>query len=243
MKQPKVEKLAGKIAAILLVIVGSFGVWVFMQHQNELYAQEQLRQQEQARQVQERAAQEREAEDQIKALFYTFLEDVKTRVAAYNKERQVLKDLVQPANLRRPDYATQNLEIAQNLIPSLRGKMDELILVFENTDQNVQALSADLQEKKRRTILEGWSKVKQEQASRYIDFFSYEEELIAAYERLLGLYAGSEGRYVVDAEHGSVLFEDPALQQEEAALRADIETLAQKQQAVLNPEAEPTPAP
>lgn len=221
------------LLVIALVIVLSGGGYILYknneQKQIEL-AQEQAAAQEAAEQArQEKIEQAKRFEDFIN----DFLVGVAEEVNEYKKSRSVLKDLSEPENLREPAYIEENANLAENLVMSLQLQMDAILQQFDEANVQAQVLIGELDAEGREVVEAKWAKVRDENLETYTAFFAMEQDILMAHLALIEFYEAHKDVLSIDVANGHVLFEDVALQEEEALLRGRIIELRAEQQDVL----------
>ena len=215
------------IAAVLAILAIGAGVYVFLQKPQEI--------QPQPSQEQAPIPEESSLEKQFDALLNEFLKSVDEKAQAYKNERRVLAELVRPENLRDPAYVEQNYQLMKTTVPSLRLQIDDLMLVFENTEARVTALISGQPEEIGGPIAQEWQKLKQEQAVLYVSFFEIEEEMLRTFESLMEFYYIKQGSYKFDSVNNEILFDNPEDEMNAKALTSKLMELAQKESALLAP--------
>lgn len=221
------------LLVIALLIVLSGGGYIL--YQNNEQKQIELAQKEaEAKEAAERAHQEKiEQAQRFEDFINGFLQQVASEVADYKKSRNVLKNLVEPANLREPEYIQENAKLAESLVMSLQLKMDDVMKSFEAADQKAQTLINELEGESQKTIQEKWIQVRDENAQKFAIYFSMEQDILTAHLRLIEFYEAHSDELEIDVANGHILFEDINLQEEEAMLRGRIMEFRVMQQDVL----------
>lgn len=163
----------------------------------------------------------------------TLLISVKQDTDSYKKDRKVLRELIRPDNMMKPEFVAENYAIMQRLVPSMRGKMDEIMLGFERADAQVKLTLSEIDEDTAIIYLAEWSKMKDVHLRSYIDFFGFEEQLITAYAKTLNFFQEHGAEFSYDPQSDSLVSDDPALKAEEESLRALIKTISQEQAEAL----------
>lgn len=141
----------------------------------------------------------------------TFLQNVDTQVAAYQRKRNAIRDMVKPENMRQFEYVAENKAMATEVISGMEADMDQIIASFPVADQAMRNFLNNNKNDELDTLLGKWESVKNEQLALYVDFFSMEKELLAQYQSVFDIYLQSEGGYQVDAASNEVSFSDAAL--------------------------------
>lgn len=212
------------ITAILIVLAGA-GIYILQQKSPPA---------PEADTPAQTAQQDPSIEKQFEDLLNEFLSDVNTRAKAYREERKVMAEVVKPENLTTPDYVTQNYEMMQQTMPSLRLKINEIMLVFEDADRRVKALLEGQLPEFQERILAEWKNLKDSQAGLYVDFFAIEEEILQAYEDLMAFYNDKKDAFTIDPATFEMSFTEPADAQAAADIRVRLQELAARQAALLD---------
>jgi len=173
------------------------------------------------------------AEEKIDALVASFLVELRTAVRDYRTQKSVLKELVDPFNMRSTYYAEENYYFSQSILPALRLKMDKIFKAFEKTDGQIKVLAKDLPEEKQKSVLEKWASLKKEQLNLYVHYFTYEERVVDGYEDLIAFYFQYHNQMILDSEFQTIGFADPSLENQEKSLLQKISNLKAEQKQVL----------
>lgn len=214
------------IGALLAVLaIGAGGAYVFLQKPQEAPVAS----------LQEPAPEAPSLEKKFETLLNEFLQSVNEKAQAYKNERKVLAELVKPENLRDPAYVEQNYQLMKTTIPSLRLRIDDLMLVFEGTEVRVAALVSGQPEEVGKRIVQEWRKLKQEQTALYVSFFEIEEEVLRTFESLMEFYYLKRGSYKFDSVNNQILFDKPEDEMNARALASQLAELVQKESALLAP--------
>ncbi len=170
---------------------------------------------------------------QFGELLKEFPKSVETAMASYKKDRKILIEALKPVNLREPGYVEQNYIMVNELIPVLRGKMIGVIEVFENTDRSVNELLVNQPESVSRPVLQEWDAMNDARGRVYIDYFSFESELLTAYDELMEFYYRKKGAFEVDIGAGAIVFKTPEDNTQAGRLQGRIKDLLAQQSAML----------
>lgn len=172
-------------------------------------------------------------ERRFEKLLNGFLLAVNEKARAYKNERKVLGELVKPENLSSSEYITQNQQVMKQTIAALHLKIDDLMLVFEKTQGDVQALLTGEPPAVAEPILKTWSELKSEKAGLYVDFFSIEEKILQAYDDLMAFYVLKKGEFSYDAQTGQITFKNPEDEGTVIEMRTLLVDLAAQEEALL----------
>jgi len=170
---------------------------------------------------------------EIQALFDVYLQqfitDLKQNVKRYKETRQVLQELTQPYNFETPEYARENYMLfTKNVAPTLRQTSDDVIGTFSYY-QNL--IEKDLQGKDstiQQNFSKEWKAMSAEQAADYVDFFTSQEDLLRAYEKLIEFYYVHSQLYDVDVETNIFSFKREQDAQQYQKLLKAVEALRKK---------------
>jgi hypothetical protein len=166
-------------------------------------------------------------------LLNTFLQNVDKEMTDYRNERRILVETFNPANLRDPLYIEENQKIVQELVPALRGRIDGVVRLFEKAELDIDQLLSNQPEAARQNILRQWHLLKNTQGETYMQFFSYENELLATYSALMNLYYTHRNDLEADIDTHDIIFKHPADKIEEERLRQRIKDLSSAQNEAL----------
>ncbi|MGB4106570.1 MAG: hypothetical protein WBK55_02090 [Alphaproteobacteria bacterium] len=217
MNKPKATVIA--VLVVLIVAVG--GIYVMQNHQTTFDKR-------QAAEEQERG---RELEKRFEEFLNKFLKNIHDGMVSYKKERKMLIELVGPANLRDPAYVEENYKLVQQLIPSLRQRMADVIGIFETAQTEMDALLVGQPETTRARIVQQWDELKRMQGQAYMDFFATENDLLTAYGDLMNFYYDRRTAFEVNIDARQVIFKNPEDTAEEKRLKQRIDDLYAQQEA------------
>ncbi|MCB9982296.1 MAG: hypothetical protein H6861_01300 [Rhodospirillales bacterium] len=214
------------LLVIALLIVLSGGGYILLQNHEQKQAEiEQVKAEEEARLAEEA---QRNAEEQ-KALLQsfedflnTFLGDIYAEVQEYKQARKVMEELRKPSNLTSPEYVAENTSMAESTLMSLQLQMDDIMARFEKAGTELQPLIEHLNEDGQAHVREIWNAVRKENAEKFMAFFASDQEALRAELKLMEFYNDYADILHADAENERILFDDIALQEQEALLRAAI---------------------
>lgn len=170
-----------------------------------------------------------------------FLQEVQANMRDYRQQRKMLTEMADPFNLRQPEYITENYGLLKTVAPELRTKMNSVVAPFEAAQAQIHAALADQPESVRENVWQRWEALKQKQLTLYVEYFTVEDQILTAYEELLGFYYQNQNAILVDSEYLSVSFAEPALEQQEQMLLSRIEELSAQQALILKPKPETAP--
>tara|TARA_R110001592_G_scaffold3525_32_gene20218 strand:- start:8191 stop:8904 length:714 start_codon:yes stop_codon:yes gene_type:complete len=202
------RSIAITVILLLLVIAGSAAFYVQNENQRPIKAAQQ-------KEHDAKIAQKKQDLQDIQKLFDTYLNDFKeelrVKAADYKDTRLILKDIIQPYNFETQIYAQENYTLFKTEIaPSLRQKAAEIIGVFETYDKKLETNLKDKDNDLQQTFRQEWKDMHNDQLTKYVTFFSHEEELIQAYDDLITFYYAHSKRYKVDAEKNIFIFSHKA---------------------------------
>jgi hypothetical protein len=204
------------IAVVVLVISGFMGL-VGKSAWNRAEAQRQ-------EEILEKAAQKTRAE-QFEKILNTLLDDVRMKATAYKQDRKVLGELVQPINLEKPEYITENMAVMERLIASLRMTADDIMAAFEKADKMFKETLSGADADSQARLSKEWAEMTSTHIQTYVAFFAHEEKLMAAHKELMTFYAENAETMTYNAETDSLDFADENLAAQNETLRAVIKAL------------------
>lgn len=214
-----VDSRKGTIISVLLaVIVGAAGLYYV---ENRTKPFEMLNPQSQIN-----------LNQQFEDFLNAFLNNVSDDMKVYKAERKILIESVRAENLRDPAYVDENYHmVTERLVPSLHQKMDSVIANFSEAELKIDDLLKKQPEPMRKAVLATWDDVKDQQIQAYIDYFSFETDLLAAYQDLMTFYYSRKGTFETDLDARQLVFKDPADEEEEQQLKQKIADLYAAQKA------------
>ncbi len=218
MNKPKATVIA--VLVVLIVAVG--GIYVMQNHQTTFDKR-------QAAEEQERG---RELEKRFEEFLNKFLKSIHDGMVEYRKERKVLVELVGPRNLSDPAYVEENYKLVQQLVPSLRQKMADVIGIFEAAQTEMDSLLAGQPETTQAPIIRQWDELKRMQGQAYMDFFATENDLLSAYQDLMNFYYDKRTSFEVNAATRGVIFKNAQDVAEEKQLKQRIDDIYEQQDAL-----------
>ncbi|PCI55217.1 MAG: hypothetical protein COB36_06220 [Alphaproteobacteria bacterium] len=219
----KSRKFIILVFLFITVAGGLYQLHLYKQHQDEIHAQQAKA--EQAKKEQTRA----ELDKLFEQYLINFKGDLKTKAAAYKDIRTVLKEILSPYNFETREYTKENyLLFKDNVAPKLRNKAVDIINIFAEYKNNLQADLKSQDNKIQEMFLLKWQDMSNKQLDKYIDFFTKEEALIQAYEELITFYYVHSNLFSVDVEENVFLFDREKDKEEEVALRKKIKVLRRK---------------
>ena len=207
------------LLVVALLIVLSGGGYI-------LYQNNQQKQAEIAQKLAEAEALKAEQEAALKAEFDDFLKnflgDIKTHVAEYKKQRQVLEGLSKPSNLRQIEYVEENARLAEGTVMGLQLQMDTVMGLFETADSDIRELIGQFAEEQRAPVTEQWEKLRDENIEKFTLYFTTEQDLMMANLALVEFYNTHREAMEVDVINERVIFDTVELQEQEALLRGKV---------------------
>ena len=191
-----------------------------------LYQNNQQKQAEIARELAEAEALKAEQEAALKAEFDDFLKafltDIQTNVVEYKKQRKVLEGLSKPVNLRQNEYIEENARLAESTVMGLQLQMDSIMGLFETANETVQILVEKFEDTEKEPIQKSWAELRDENIEKFTTYFTAEQDLTMAYLELIEFYNAQRDALEVDVENDRIVFQDIALQEQEAMLRGKV---------------------
>jgi len=214
---------------ILCVVLVSLGLvwWLGNSMWQRHYAEKQAAMMEAALEAEQ--AQQVALVKEFEEFLNAFLADIQSKATAYKNESKVLHEIITPRNLTKPEYILENYTLLQKTIPALHGKMDEIILAFEQADQRANLLLAQIKGESQSRLIEQWEAMNSNYVRDYIDFFATEEKVISAHHDLMTLYQQNASSIGYNVKTEELTFKDPALAAEIKAARQRIKDLSVQQ--------------
>ena len=215
------------IAVIIFLLFTTGGATYYVYHQQQTALK--------AKAEQERiAAENKEKKDktrlEIQKLFDLYLNNFKNelheKAKSYKKARNILKEIKNPYNFETPEYAKENYTLFKKTIaPSLRQKASDIINTFDIYRKKVEANLKDKDNELQQDFLKKWKDMNQQQLTKYVDFFSKEEDLVQAYDDLITFYYVHSRLYEVDIEKNQFNFSRKEDEKKASELLERVKTL------------------
>ena len=212
------------VLALVSVLAGG-GYILYLNHQQkqaEIQRQEELAAAEAKREAEERAAERAALLQGFEDFLNGFLQDVYTEVQEYKTSRAVMNELLRPGNLRAPEYVEENAALADTTSMSLQLQMNDVLNAFEDADAKIEELLKPMDEETQVRLQARWDAMRDENIAKFVTFFDAEQEILAAQIDLMQFYNENREVMTVDVDNQRILFDDLALQEQEAMLRAKI---------------------
>lgn len=162
-----------------------------------------------------------------------FLSELSLELKGYKNQRKVLTELIDPFNLRNPEYIDQNYEMIQVLAPELRARMDGVMALFSKTDKQVKSTLNSYPEKSVSGAAAKWSSIRDNQVERYIYYLKLDDEILLTFEELLAFYAKQKEQMYYDFETDEIRFKSELFLQTEQKYLESIAELTRIRNAVL----------
>ncbi|MCB1651800.1 MAG: hypothetical protein KDI46_07095 [Alphaproteobacteria bacterium] len=213
------------LVAVFLIVLTGGGYMLYQGQSVKLAQQHAARAQAEkdqraaiAREEMERAEEIQAREAALKEKFEDFLngflQDVSENVREYGESRKVLSGLVDPINMRAPEYIEENYALSETVILRLQLQMDKIMGVFEQADKDFVVL-LDQWPVSQKDIIEGaWQQTRDQQAGLYIAYFESEQELIKVIQDFLAFCNEKRDSVTYDEESGNLLFKTEAEQEQ-----------------------------
>lgn len=188
---------------------------------------------EQNQKIEVEKIREQTEKDEINRLFDQHINNFKTELklhaSEYKKSRLVLKEIFSPHNFETKEYTKEIYLLFKNdVAPNLRIKADEIINIFVKYKDFLQTDISNQDDNIQKLFLLKWQEASQVQLSKYIEFFTKEEELIQAYEELITFYYIHSNLFSVDIKNNIFLFDRDEDKSTETKLKNKIYTLKRK---------------
>lgn len=212
----------------LLIVLGGGGYILYEDNKRkqaeiaQVEAEERAAEEEAARiEAEVEAARKQAFEDFLN----NFLKDVHGKMREYQKARKVVDDLDNPSNLTKAEYARENAKFAEQTVMDLELQMGEVMLSFEQADQEAEKLIAGFDEEEQPGIREKWEDVHGKYVEDFTQFFSMDQDILRAQLTLLQFYAEHSEELFVNLNANRVLFEADELAVEEQELKDNVKEL------------------
>ena len=162
-----------------------------------------------------------------------FLDQLTEDIRAYKIKRQIVRDFIEPVNVRNEAYLAENNELMQQLSEEMIGDMDRIILSFDTADKKIHNLvSASITDNKN-IILNKWNTIKNDQLDVYISYFIFEKELLSAYHDVFNFYLALGDNLKVDTIENEIVFSNPKNEKTYENLLERIESVKKESALVL----------
>jgi hypothetical protein len=223
-------KKFGNIALFVVLVVASAVTTFWLVNRNNVpYASpEELLQQQRLAEIPGDTA-----EEKFHYILGQVTKDVEDKASEYRKQRSILPQLAAEANMQTPDYIRQNNELMKATEPKLRAAMADVMGVFDKAQDDVDLLIGGQSEETVTKINDEWKKLKEEQTVLYIDFFSFEEDILQTYVEMLAFFAEKADTTTFNEAEAKLNFADPADQEAAEKLRQRIIDLSEEQKEIL----------
>ena len=221
------------VVALLIVLAG--GGYIL----NENFKQKQAEaEQEAAAEREQRAAEVAAKKQEFEDFLNAFLKDIHGKMREYQMARKIVDELDNPANLTKKEYAVENAALAEQTIMDLELQMGEVMLSFEEADKEFEDLMAKYEEDEQDGIREKWESVHGENAEKYTQFFTMDQDILRAQLKLLQYYAEHNEEMFINLNSNRIIFEADESEAMEKELKDNIRELKALRQEILSQEEE-----
>ncbi len=221
------------VIALLIVLAG--GGYIL----NENFKQKQAEaEQEAAAEREQRAAEVAAKKQEFEDFLNAFLKDIHGKMREYQMARKIVDELDNPANLTKKEYAVENAALAEQTIMDLELQMGEVMLSFEEADKEFEDLMAKYEEDEQDGIREKWESVHGENAEKYTQFFTMDQDILRAQLKLLQYYAEHNEEMFINLNSNRIIFEADESEAMEKELKDNIRELKALRQEILSQEEE-----
>lgn len=221
------------VIALLIVLAG--GGYIL----NENFKQKQAEaEQEAAVEREQRAAEVAAKKQEFEDFLNAFLKDIHGKMREYQMARKIVDELDNPANLTKKEYAVENAALAEQTIMDLELQMGEVMLSFEEADKEFEDLMAKYEEDEQDGIREKWESVHGENAEKYTQFFTMDQDILRAQLKLLQYYAEHNEEMFINLNSNRIIFEADESEAMEKELKDNIRELKALRQEILSQEEE-----
>ena len=221
------------VIALLIVLAG--GGYIL----NENFKQKQVEaEQEAAAEREQRAAEVAAKKQEFEDFLNAFLKDIHGKMREYQMARKIVDELDNPANLTKKEYAVENAVLAEQTIMDLELQMGEVMLSFEEADKEFEDLMAKYEEDEQDGIREKWESVHGENAEKYTQFFTMDQDILRAQLKLLQYYAEHNEEMFINLNSNRIIFEADESEAMEKELKDNIRELKALRQEILSQEEE-----
>lgn len=172
-------------------------------------------------------------EKNFEEVLNSFLRGVDEYAANYRKQRRLPEELLKPANLKNEQYITENAALLKDAEANMRSEMQALMEVFAATDEKVNLLLVGKSEEEIIKTRAQWQELKDKQMASYVDFFSFEEDKLELFDRLMALYVAHAATLHYEESSDHTVFADETVKTQEQELRQKILDASQKQIDVI----------
>ncbi|PCI98057.1 MAG: hypothetical protein COB14_08320 [Alphaproteobacteria bacterium] len=211
------------IFLFIAIAGGLYQVHIYQQQQDKIHTQQRKAEQAQKERI------HAELDELFNQYLTSFQTDLQEKATAYKNSRTILKEILTPYNFETKEYTKENyLLFKDNVAPDLRNKAADIINVFVEYKNNLQTDLKSQNNKTQEMFLLKWQEMSDKQLDKYIEFFTKEEALIQAYEKLITFYYVHSNLFSVDVEENMFLFNREDDKKAELTLRAKIKALRKK---------------
>ncbi|MDH5722490.1 MAG: hypothetical protein OEY94_04100 [Alphaproteobacteria bacterium] len=223
------------IFIIIFILICGFGGFILYQkhaQKQQLTAQHIAEEKVQSSAVNQASLEERkERYKKFEIILNGLLRDVGTQAKLYKKQRNVLKEILDPYNFKTPNDAAQSYKaFVEIIMPGLRNQADNVMGVFDTYQTHVEETLKDIPDEKKEVFLRKWNTMIKDKIEEFILFFQKEEKILEAYKNLLEFYYKNSNTYVFKEENEKIIFLDEHAKTKETALTLEIQTLLSQKQ-------------
>ncbi|MGB0720067.1 MAG: hypothetical protein ACPGRX_06315 [Bdellovibrionales bacterium] len=218
------------VAILSTFIVGGLFTFTRWHHSENLFGQNRKLTVEGNREFQRSSV---SVNKKVETILNDFLRDVAAEMSDYRKQRKVLDDLIKPVNLRDASYVESNYALGQQTIAALKSQMNDVMAVFDDKDNALRDALRGQSASFRANILRKWAAMKSEQADVFVNYFTFENKILAAYQDLLGFLYEKRGAYAYIPDQADIIFQQANDQRRYQAMLQNLENLKKQQAAVL----------
>lgn len=162
-----------------------------------------------------------------------FLDQLTEDIRAYKIKRQIVRDFIEPVNVRNEEYLAENNELMKQLSEEMIGDMDRIILSFDTADKKIHNLVSTSITDNKNIILNKWNTIKKDQLDVYISYFILEKELLSIYHEVFVFYMSMGANLKVNAAENKIVFSNPKNKNTYEALLERIRTVKIESALVL----------
>lgn len=184
--------------------------------------------------TEEEAQRQRQILEGFEIALNNFLGSIDQQVIAYQQKRKIVRDMVEPQNMRQFEYVPENYGMAKEVMESMKDDMEKIILFITQSDISIQNYLERENPGQRNELLQQWKDVKDRQSELYINFFQLERQMLDQFDQIFTVFLKSKGNYTVDVANNSVAFTDAATTRDYLNAKRRIEAIIAQERELLN---------
>ena len=177
----------------------------------------------------------------LRKILDEFVQHIGALASDYRKQKKFMTELVQPSNLSKPQYITENYQLMIGELSVLKARAEAVLSAFDAPEAAItELISKQTLVDKAITdkALRDWRDLRSARVTAFVDRFAQDQHILDLYVELLLFYSHFKNNIFYDRASDSFLFQNPADKAAEQALLANIAALEKKSEPSV-----PSPVP